>query len=655
MKKYILFILIILCVMSIFSACNSSQDTNKENLTTQEGNTGTKESVNTSETNAENNHGNQSSAEVNIENNSDKKVVLDEEQEPEIPLVTEEEKKSDVIAVKKLTPEAIVRVKIPKKDVIVKINQIENKNYPLVKLFVSVTDTEGNPLELENPNLFIIEENGIELAKNEIKDILQQKQAKDFDLIPLSAVLAIDKSGSMALNADETVKLPSEEQPLFFAKNAAVEFLDKIQSYDKVEFIAFDHNIESLGTNFEALEKIAALEASGHTALYGALFSSIKSLENKEGIKAAILLTDGKNDVVRVPQENKLSHMLLETGLEYAEKLSVPVFTIGFGKGIDIEVLEHIATETHATFFSTGDKTEIAKLYDKIRRIINNQYIISYKTQFLTSETEVKVDLYGPHDIRNYQNPEELVEKEKVFKEKIENLDKTIDEYDEKFKKVEEKEEFLNKKEEELDEREEKLDEKEQILEDKEKTLEETKIELEIKKEELEKKDEELQRLEEELALLDSQLDDKDKKLSDLQGQLSNRETTLNEKKNELETRENELSKLQNELDILKKSLDARETQLNELNKVLNKREEDLNKLKTKLDSKDEDLNKLEEDLLTKKEDLTQKESQLKALSEKLDALQEELKAERERLLKIKELLMALLEEVGEEIEEVNP
>jgi DNA repair exonuclease SbcCD ATPase subunit len=577
-------------------------------------------------------------------------------------LVSDEERTSDEIAVKRMTPENVVRVKIPKKEVIVKINQIENKDFPMVKLFVSVTDKDGNPLELENPNLFVVEENGEEISRSEIKEIVQQSKAKDTELIPLSAVLAIDKSGSMALNADETKKLPEEEQPIYFAKNAAIEFLDKIQSYDNVEFIAFDHNIQSLGTNFSALEKISAIEASGHTALYGALFTSVKTLEDKDGIKAVILLTDGKNDVARVPEDNKLSHMPLDMGLDLAAKQSIPVFTIGLGKGVDSEVLKKIANDTHAAYFSTGNKEEISALYERIRNIINNQYIISYNTKFLTENTEVKVDLFGPNDKRTYQNPEELVQKEKEYQEKISTLDDQIEEYDKKYKQVEKKEKELNEKEVKLDEREKKLDKKEQVLE-------ETRKELEAKREELAKKDEELKKLEEELANLDQQLDDKDKKLANLQDQLSSREDTLNSRKTELENKEKELNTLQASLNAREKQLNKlnvtlnnketelnqKETELNTFDNSLNQREQELNSLNQELKNKEKELDEFEKQLSDKSESLDQREAELNKLKEELENLEQQLKEERDRLQKIKDQLLELLSTMGDEIDDVNP
>jgi len=641
MKKSILtFLIVIFALFLLLGACNTGLDSKKEEeLTKKEEELKKREELLTQKEKEE-------EAKILAEKEAkrvaeeEKKRAADEEAARFAALVTEEERTADVIAVKKLTPEAIVRVKIPKTDVIVKINQIENKDYPMVKLFVSVTDTEGHPLELDNPNLFVVEENGVELLKSEIKSIIQQKSAKDMDLIPLSAVLAIDKSGSMALTPDEKIKLPEEEQPMFFAKNAAIEFLNKIQSFDNVEFITFDHNISYLGTNFAALEKISALSASGHTALYGALFSSVKSLENKEGIKAVILLTDGKNDVAKVPEDNKISHMPLESGLELATKLSIPVFTIGLGKGVDHSVLERISKETHATYFATGNKEDISMLYDKIRSIINNQYIISYNTKFLTEETEVKVDLYGPHDIRNYQNVEELVEKEKEYQNKLTNLDDQIKEYDTKFKQVEEKEKTLIKKEDELNKREEQLDKKEVVLE-------QTRKELEVKKEELAKKDEELKRLEQELASLDTQLNDKDKKLASLQSQLAGRENNLNKQKEELETKQLALNKLQTELDALKKTLDTKEVQLDTLNTNLNKKQTELNTLNDTLNKKQTDLNKLSSDL-------NKKSTELNTLNESLNKKQAELNTFNDTLNKKQTDLNKLSSDLNKKSTELN-
>lgn len=671
MKKNLIVIIILITIVTIFLACGGQSENNPQELTElqKELESQAKEMEQYKQELEEkeqalNKFYEEKAAEEEALRKAEEEEQkrIEEEQARLAALVSEEERTSDVIAVKRMTPENVVSVKIPKKDVIVKINQIENKDYPMVKLFVSVTDKDGNPLELENPNLFVVEENGEEISRSEIKDIVQQSKAKDTELIPLSAVLAIDKSGSMALNADETKKLPEEEQPIFFAKNAAIEFLDKIQSYDNVEFIAFDHNIQSLGTNYEALEKISAIEASGHTALYGALFTSVNTLEDKDGIKAVILLTDGKNDVARVAEDNKLSHMPLDNGLELAAQQSIPVFTIGLGKGVDTQVLKKIADDTHAAYFSTGNKEEISALYDRIRNIINNQYIISYNTKFLTDSTEVKVDLFGPNDKRSYQNTEELVKKEKEYQEKMTTLDTKIEEYDKKFEQVEKKEKQLQEKEVKLDEREKKLDEKEVVLE-------ETRKELEKKREELAKKDEELKKLEEELANLDQQLDDKDKKLADLQDQLSSREDTLNTRKDELENKEKELNTLQSSLNAREKqlnqlnitlneketSLNQKENELDTFNTTLNERENELNALNKELEDKEKQLDEFEKQLAEKSNSLDQREQELNRLKAELDSLEKELQEERERLQKIKEQLLELLSTMGSEIDEVNP
>ena len=256
----------------------------------------------------------------------EKKIILDEEYFSE---TTKVQMRDD--------DNKMIELVIDKKDIVVKINQIDTVPWPNVKLYVSLTDKEGKPIRLINPKLFSVKENG-ELRG--IKDIRQHQNTKDSEKTPLNIILAIDKSGSMSWDDRKRV-LPVKDQPITYAKNAAVTFIENLDVLqDNCEIVAFDHELYDLGINNQAIRDIMELTADGDTALYGTLYKSVQKLTKKDGAKAVILLTDGKNDVVRV-KNAELKNMSLDKGISLADELSIPVFTIGFGKFVDRGNLEN--------------------------------------------------------------------------------------------------------------------------------------------------------------------------------------------------------------------------------------------------------------------------------------------------------------------------
>ncbi|MDH4129805.1 MAG: VWA domain-containing protein, partial [Spirochaetota bacterium] len=314
--------------------------------------------------------------------------------------------KTDVQATNPITQVAV-------RDFKVSISQIDNSKFPEVTLLVSVTDTDGNPLVV-NKDFFNIEENGFKIPKSNIISIVQKKDVDKKSVSrPLNILLAIDKSGSMQGNAKDI-----GNQPLTFAKDAAIEFIRQAQKNDTVQVIAFDGDIHRLGTNEFAVRRIKSLQPKGSTALYGVLLSSVKELQMGGGIKSVILLTDGRNDT-RGTINLELKSVTLEMGLHAADQLAIPVFTIGFGSKADDETLKEIARRTHALYFKTAKKEEILLLYKQIREIINTQYLITYRSESLQEVTDVKVELGRFVDRRTFTTPSFVVNREKKVREDI--------------------------------------------------------------------------------------------------------------------------------------------------------------------------------------------------------------------------------------------
>ncbi len=521
--------------------------------------------------------------------------------------------KTDIIA---LNPVSNVKVREFK----VRISQIDNTKFPEVTLLVSVTDKDGNPLVVR-PDFFQIEEHGVVVKKENILSIVQKKEEDSkVAQIPLQVLLAIDKSGSMRGAAKE-----EDKQPMAYAKNAAIEFIKQAHTNDLIKVIAFDGDMHPLGANENAIGRIKELKPKGTTALYGALLTGVKELEIGSGIKAMILLSDGKNDT-RGTINKYMKEVTLDQGIYAAAQLAVPVFTIGFGSDFDDFTLSKIAQDTHALFFKTADKEEIAKLYSLIRQIISSQYVIRYRSESLSPVTTATVRLGTEIDQRTFSTPDWVInrikksrkeiaiveqEKERLaqfegeLNQRLANLTKKESELQEKYVSMREKENELNQVKKDLDKKEGELSNFETLV----KNLE---AELKAEKERLKKEQENIEGLRATLTEKEKKLNDRNNAQSQREQSLDQRDTALNKKNQDLNQKENALSD-RNE------SIQKEEAKLTQYRAGLEAKDEDL---KRKIKENDELLSRLE----TERKLVGEEKARLKVLKGSMDKLLKQLR-----------------------------
>ncbi len=495
------------------------------------------------------------------------------------------------------------------RDFNVRITQIDNSRFPEVTLLVSVTDKYGNPLIVSNKDYFQIEEHGLPVKKDNIIRIIQKKDINEkANKIPLNTVLAIDKSGSMNGGLTE-----EEKQPLWFAKRAAVDFINKVKDDDLVRVIAFDGDIHSLGSNKEAVSMIDLLKPKGSTALYGALFIGVKKLELGSGIKAMILLSDGRNDT-RGTVSNTIKKITLQYGIHAAEQFAIPVFTIGFGQDFDEYTLRKIANDTHALFFKTANKEEINKLYTQIRQIITTQYLITYKSESLEAVTNVTARLGKYEDHRQFITPEHVIEREKklikeiniVAKEKfrlgkanedinkqIANLNHRMKELDKKILILKEKEDLLSLTSNKINERESRLISYNKSIKELENKTNEDKIKLKQEKQYLDNIKSQLNENKIRLEERKEALAQREKDIDNKTNQLNNKENGLEQKLSKLDQKENKIKEEEARITQLKAMLESKEIELNSKLKKNEKIEVNLEKENKEIKLKQQKLNEL--------------------------------------------------------------
>jgi Ca-activated chloride channel family protein len=173
--------------------------------------------------------------------------------------------------------------------------------------------------------------------------------------------LVLDTSGSM-----------NDEHKLENAKAGAEELINLLDADDTFSFLPFNNRLDWAFQSVElkdarerARSTLNGVFASGGTALYEAIaeaYAFQRRLADKQPgrIAAVVVLTDGEDtdSSLKLPE-------LLARIRGGSESRSIPVFTIGYGRDANRQVLEQIATATGARFYE-GTPANIRSVFREI-------------------------------------------------------------------------------------------------------------------------------------------------------------------------------------------------------------------------------------------------------------------------------------------------
>jgi Ca-activated chloride channel family protein len=239
----------------------------------------------------------------------------------------------------------------------------------LVSLNVSVTEGSKYVTDLEQQE-FEVFEDGVQQS---ISFFSRRQQ-------PIALALLLDTSNSM-------------EDKLSTAQAAAVGFAKRLKPDDVAEVIEFNSQVQILNAftnDAAALEKaIRSTDANGSTALYNAIYISLKELKkikatSEEEIRrqAIVVLSDGDDTSSLMPYEEVL---------DLAKRSETAIYTIGLRpEKHDRErvqfkeaefVLKQLAQETGGRSFFPSNVSELPRIYDTISHELSSLYSIAYTSK----------------------------------------------------------------------------------------------------------------------------------------------------------------------------------------------------------------------------------------------------------------------------------
>lgn len=246
----------------------------------------------------------------------------------------------------------------------IRITQVDNSRFPNVTVYVSVTNSAGEPVGID-PSTIEIRENG------ELMQITDIRGGGTGEGEPVTTMLVIDISGSM----DKGGKLQA-------AKDAAKAYVAQMRPGDQAGVIAFDtqiHRVQDVTSDIGALQAaIDSLQPGSDTAMYNAILEASRALEGVSGRKAVIVLSDGLDNQSNT-NEDEIVNSVGPSGLT--------ISAIGFGDpgaagqaGIDEAGLRSLTGRTGGQYAYASDAAALAALYQQFGQALQSEYAITYVT-----------------------------------------------------------------------------------------------------------------------------------------------------------------------------------------------------------------------------------------------------------------------------------
>jgi VWFA-related protein len=260
-----------------------------------------------------------------------------------------------VLAVAGLLPAASALAQDPSGRII----DIDDSDFPNVRVVVSILDPSGRPVLGLDPSAFSAVETGAAASIAALTTELDPE-------LRLAVILTIDVSGSMAGAAIQQ------------ARNAASAFVSSLDPGDQAAVLSFGNQVvveQDLTADRDAARAaIGRLQALGNTALYGAVAESVaRARESPLTRRAIVLLSDGQDF-------GGVSTIGRAESLDLAADAHIPIYAIGLGASIDRAYLTELAGASGGAFLEAPTPDRVAEIYQHISELLRSQYVVTLRS-----------------------------------------------------------------------------------------------------------------------------------------------------------------------------------------------------------------------------------------------------------------------------------
>lgn len=186
-------------------------------------------------------------------------------------------------------------------------------------------------------------------------------------LAPISVAMVLDTSGSM-------------RRAMSTAQDAARSFVKALRPGDPLALVRFSDTVivehEFSDRRQATLDAIDRLQAGGGTALFDALHAAMTALSKRNGRRAVVLLSDGRDE--DNPGTGPGSSHTLADVLEILRESNTTVYPIGLGANVDREALERMAALSGGAAAFPVDASALESEFARVIEDLRRRYIVAY-------------------------------------------------------------------------------------------------------------------------------------------------------------------------------------------------------------------------------------------------------------------------------------
>jgi Ca-activated chloride channel homolog len=258
----------------------------------------------------------------------------------------------------------------------------------LVNVFVTVTDEHGAPVgNLNKENFQIFEDD---------KPQKISVFAKESEL-PLSIVLDIDTS--LSTRKDLPLELASARR---FA-HTIIRPVDALSLYDFSEIVSQDLPFTS---DLKQIDRgIDHPHTGAATALYDAIYLGAEALENRQGRKVLVVITDGGDTVSQMSYKDAVRSAQQAEAIVYSI-IDVPI-EASAGRDLGGEhALIQLSDDTGGKYYYASSLAQLDQAFRAISDELRTQYLLAYYPSQRLAESDfrrIEVKLAGIPDSANYK------------------------------------------------------------------------------------------------------------------------------------------------------------------------------------------------------------------------------------------------------------
>lgn len=248
----------------------------------------------------------------------------------------------------------------------VTIQQVDSSQFPVVRGYVSVLDSQGIPITGLDTSAFQVLEDDKTVKDLSVNPVVNAQE-------PVAIAFVIDASSGM-----------NQGGRLDFTKQAMKAFINGMAVNDTVAILTFSDsvNVAQGYTSDKTLlsNVVSQLKANGGRAMYDAVVEAAQfQAAVPQRRKVILLMTSGDDDH---------SKQNVDGAIQAAKNAGTPVFVIGLGSDVKKDALDKLATSTggQSVYAPTVDQLQKQFLYisDELRRDYSFQF-----TSQLTADNQV--------------------------------------------------------------------------------------------------------------------------------------------------------------------------------------------------------------------------------------------------------------------------